>query len=45
MACPSPAAIPVAPAARRCATPCPADFDDDGAVGILDLRTLLANWG
>ena len=25
--------------------PCPADFDGDGNVGILDLLTLLANWG
>ena len=23
----------------------PADFDGDGTVGILDLLTLLANWG
>ncbi len=25
--------------------PRPADFDGDGTVGILDLLTLLANWG
>ena len=25
--------------------PCPADLDGDGAVGVLDLLTLLANWG
>ncbi|MCH8152703.1 MAG: hypothetical protein IH830_10075 [Planctomycetes bacterium] len=24
---------------------CLADFDTDGTVGILDLLTLLANWG
>ena len=24
---------------------CPADLDDNGSVGILDLLTLLANWG
>ena len=29
----------------HCATPCPPDFDGDGTVGILDLLTLLANWG
>ena len=23
----------------------PADFDGDGSVGILDLLTLLVNWG
>jgi len=25
--------------------PCAPDFDGDGTVGILDLLTLLANWG
>ena len=25
--------------------PCPADLDNDGAVGVLDLLTLLASWG
>ena len=42
---PSPAATPAAPASGRCETPCPPDFDGDGAVGILDMLTLLAKWG
>ena len=29
----------------HCATPFSPDFDGDGTVGILDLLTLLANWG
>ena len=40
-----PAATPAAHAARRCATPCPPDSDGNCTVGILDLLTLLANWG
>ncbi|MCZ6851992.1 MAG: hypothetical protein O7F17_10155 [Planctomycetota bacterium] len=38
-----PVATSAAPASHRCATPCPPDFDC--IVGILDLLTLLANWG
>ncbi len=29
----------------ECTPACPADFDDDGNVGVSDLLVLLANWG
>ncbi len=31
--------------ASSCPTPCPADVDDGGSVGINDFLDLLANWG
>ena len=31
--------------AATCPKPCPADFDGDGVVGIVDFLLLLANWG
>ena len=33
--------VPIGDAGNNCL----ADFDGDGTVGILDLLTLLANWG
>ncbi len=33
------------PATLTVLPPCPADFDDDGAVGAFDLAILLGNWG